>query len=53
MTQQSRGIPLPGAIYASPEDQASRFTRAGFDYAKGVSLKDVRTQYIPKEELER
>lgn len=52
-TLQARNIQLPGAIFKTPHDQAQRFSAAGFPDAKGVSLKQIRHQAIPKQELER
>jgi len=54
----ARNLSLPGAVFASPQAQAERFTdgklgKGAFERAGGKSLWEIRTDVIPAEELAR
>ena len=54
MEFQLRDVELPGAdAFPNLPSVEARFTSNGFDMATAVSLKSIRTDYTPEEELQR
>lgn len=56
--RQMRNLSLPGAVFPTPQAQADRFTQpslaAGrFESSDAKSLWDIRSNVIPKAELDR
>lgn len=54
LTQQSRGVSLPGAEpYLDLASLSHRFLDLGFTTAQAVTLREIRRRYIDSRELQR